>query len=111
MRLIVVEYSEIASTRLSPELDTVDKHVFSVDLVNKLCNFFIPSPPFILFKVVASISIQSCDNNNLQVSPSLLLLFKLTRGSLLILRYIQTCVIIGRIYDRVVNFPPQNVNW
>jgi hypothetical protein len=39
-------------------------------------------------------------------------------GSLLVLRYIQTCVVIGRllqlnfqIYDRVVNLSHLNVNW
>jgi hypothetical protein len=32
-------------------------HVFSVDFVSKLCNFFITSSPFILFKAFTSISI------------------------------------------------------
>jgi undecaprenyl pyrophosphate synthase len=56
MWLIVVEYSAIASTRLSSELDTYDNHVSSVDLVIKPCNLFISSS-FLLLKIFMSIFI------------------------------------------------------
>jgi hypothetical protein len=50
--LIVVEYIHvcITSTWLSSYLDTYAKHVVYLDFVSKLCNFFITSSPFILFR-------------------------------------------------------------
>jgi hypothetical protein len=62
-------------------------HVFSVDFVSKLCNFCITSSPFIIFKAFTSISIYI----------SLCSYYPNDTRSLLVLRHIQTWVVIGRL--------------
>jgi hypothetical protein len=50
--------------QLSSELDTYDKHVFSVDHASKLWTFFIISASFLLFNAFTSISIKSFEKNS-----------------------------------------------